>query len=213
MIGDLHIHSKYSFDSKMEPREILKRCQKLGMDMISITDHDSIKGSFCAKNYEKEFNISIIVGEEVKTDLGDIIGLNLNEEIKSRNWREVLEEIKSQGGTTMFPHPYRGHQNIEQIAEKVDIIEVFNSRSRKEANNKAAKLALKFKKIPVMGSDAHVYSELGNVIMNGRNIFDPDKTCKTKYSNKRQKVESYIIKDLKLKRYQHIPYDLARLII
>ena len=51
---DLHIHSKYSFDSIMSPKRIVKVAQDNGLDCIAITDHDSIKGGLEAKKYENE---------------------------------------------------------------------------------------------------------------------------------------------------------------
>lgn len=213
MIGDLHIHSKYSYDSLMEPRKILKLCKKRGYDVISITDHDSIKGAIEAKKYEREFGIKVIIGEERLTDAGDISGLNLKEEIKSRNWTEVLEEIKEQDGVTMLPHPFRGHKNIENIASKVDLIEIWNSRSGLEDNRRASDLATALKKPSVIGSDAHVYSEIGNAIMVFNDVFDSDKDFKFKYSKKYQKGFSYIIKDIKLRKFHKIPFHLLRLVI
>ncbi len=197
----------------MEPLKIMKICKKIGLDAISITDHNTIKGSINAKKYEKEFGIEVLIGEEVKTNLGDIIGLNLNEEIKCRNYLEVLDEIKDQGGVSIFPHPFRGHKNIEMISDKVDLIEVFNSRSNIYENQKSMDLALKFNKPPVAGSDAHVYSEIGNSIMNFNTIFDHHKYIQFKNSTNYQKVVSYIIKDVKLYKLHKIPIHIIRLVL
>lgn len=212
--GDIHIHSKYSYDSVMEPYNILKLCDKFGFDVLSITDHDSIEGSLIAKKHGAEFGIKVLIGEERKTDCGDIIGLNLNEEINSYNWIEVIEEIKNQGGISIFPHPFRGHNKIEKIAQYVDIIETFNSRSSIDENNKALNLALKFNKPSVAGSDAHVYSELGNSIIDCDDFFTYDKNIIANiYSNKLQKVESYLIKDIRLQAYHKVPMHLMRLVL
>lgn len=211
--ADFHIHSKYSYDSIMEPLKIMKICRKLGFDVISITDHNTIKGSINAKKYEKKIGVKVFIGEEVKTDLGDIIGLNLNEEIKSRSFFEVIEEIKDQGGISIFPHPFRGHKDIEMISDKVDLIEAFNSRSNIYENQKSLDLALKFNKPPVAGSDAHVYSEIGNSIMDFNKIFDHHKYIQYTYSKNYQKVMSYIIKDIKLYKFHKIPIHMVRLVL
>jgi predicted metal-dependent phosphoesterase TrpH len=195
----------------MEPYRIMTICKKMGIDTISITDHDSIKGALNAKKYENDFGIEVLIGEEKKTDCGDIIGLNITEEIKSYNWIEVVEEIKDQGGICVFPHPFRGHQNIDEIAQRVDFIEIFNSRGNAQSNKQALELALKFNKPHVVGSDAHLYSELGNSIMLFDDFFSNTENIVTCYSNKKQKVESYLIKDIKLKKYHKIPQHLMRL--
>lgn len=211
--GDLHIHSKYSFDSIMDPRKILKYCKKLDFDIVSITDHNSIKGSLDAKKYEKEFGIRVIIGEEVKTDSGDIIGLNLNDELKSRNWIEVIEEIKEQDGISIFPHPFRGHKNIEGIASKVDIIEVFNSRSTPNENQMSMELADKNNKPIFVGSDAHIYSEIGNTFMEFEDFYSENKSFYVNYAKKNQKLRSYIVRDIKLHNYYKIPYHILRMFL
>ncbi len=213
MIGDLHIHSMYSYDSLMDPKKILKKCKKKGYNTISITDHNSIKGSLEAKKYEKEFGISVVIGEEILTDIGDVIGLYLNQEIRNRDWIEVLGEIKAQGGVCVLPHPFRGHKNIWEVAQKVGVIEILNSHSTLAENRKALYLATKLNKPVVVGSDAHLYSEIGNAFMKFNSIFDSNKEFEFRYSKKYQKAISSIIKDIKTQKFYKIPFHLARMII
>ena len=196
----------------MEPRQILKMCKKFGFDTVSITDHDSIKGSVAAKKYEKEFGIKVFIGEERKTDCGDIIGVDLSEEIKSKNCMEVIEEIEDQGGISILPHPFRDHINIENVARRVDVIEIFNSRNIVGANDEALDLALRYNKPSVTGSDAHVYSEIGNSIMDFDDTFTCHEYITTNYSTKKQMVESYLVKDIKLHKYYKIPIHIMRLV-
>ena len=81
---DLHIHSKYSFDSLLTVEKIIKTAEKKKMDGIAICDHDSLKGGLMAKKVKTD--LIVIPGEEIKTDFGEIIGYFLNEEIKSNNF-------------------------------------------------------------------------------------------------------------------------------
>lgn len=161
MIFDLHIHSKYSFDSILEPKKIIKVAKKRGLHGVAITDHNTIKGGLEAKKINKDQHFLVIVGSEISTEISDISGLFLSKEIKSRNSIEVIEEIKEQGGLVVLPHPYRGHKLSEKIVKRVDAIEVFNARSNKENNKKAVKLAEKYNKPIIAGSDAHFASEIG----------------------------------------------------
>jgi len=163
MIADFHIHSKYSYDSILSPRTILKVAKKQGLNAIAITDHDTIKGGVETQKINTDKDFLVIVGSEVNTEIGDLIGLNLNEEIKSKNSIEVIEEIKAQGGYVILPHPYRGHKLNEHIIENSDAIEVFNGRSTREQNMKALELAKKYFKPFIAGSDAHFASEIGMV--------------------------------------------------
>ena len=162
-VADFHIHSRYSHDSLMHPEKILNKAKKQGLDAVAITDHNTIKGGLEGKKYEQKCGVRVIVGSEVESDAGDIIGLNLFEEIKSRAWRDVINEIREQGGVVVLPHPYRSHQYISDIGKAVDFIEVWNSRSTPEQNAQALKLASDLNKPALMGSDAHQYQEIGNV--------------------------------------------------
>jgi predicted metal-dependent phosphoesterase TrpH len=167
---DLHIHSKHSYDSFLNPEKIIKIAKRNGLDGIAITDHNTIKGGIEALKVNDEEEFQVIVGAEIKTEYDDIIGLFLNEEIRTRRFEEVIEEIKSNGGLSVLPHPYRKYKFPEEIVDKVDIVEAFNSRSKKEGNEMAYELAKKFKKPMTAGSDAHLGFEIGR----GRTIVNSE---------------------------------------
>lgn len=162
MIADFHIHSHYSYDSLNPPRLILKIARKKGLDTVAITDHNTTKGGTDAAKHAKDIGIDVIIGEEVLTDIGDIIGLYLSHDIISKNYIDVINEIHNQGGIVIFPHPYRGHKMINDVAEHVDIIEIWNGRGTIEQNISAAKLAEQYNKPAVIGSDAHLPIEVGS---------------------------------------------------
>jgi len=88
---DLHIHSKYSSDGVLDPEKIVKIAAKRGLNGVAITDHNTIIGGLKAKNYETE-DFKVIVGSEISTERGEIIGLFLKEEIKPGNVQEVILE-------------------------------------------------------------------------------------------------------------------------
>lgn len=163
LIADFHIHSKYSHDSLMSPAGIVKTARKAGLTCIAITDHDTIRGSKEAGKAGKKYGISVITAAEIKTDCGDIIGLYLNEEIRERQWQEVIHTIREQGGIAVLPHPYRDHREIETLAREVDFIETWNSRSSPAENARSIELATVLGKKRIMGSDAHLPAEIGLV--------------------------------------------------
>ncbi len=166
---DLHIHSKYSYDSLATPKRIIKIAKKLGLKGIAITDHDTIKGAVEASKIAKD--IEIIIGSEIKTEKGDVIGLFLEEEIISRRFEEVVDEIKDQNGFVILPHPYKTFDYVpDSILNKIDAIEILNGRISHELNNKAQKLAYDKKILFTGGSDAHLAKNVGSIVT----IFDED---------------------------------------
>ena len=158
---DLHAHSKYSYDSFMSVEKILEMAKKKGLDGIAVTDHNTMKGGVEALKINEDKDFQVIVGAEIKTEYGDIVGLFLGEEIRARRFEEVIEEIKSQGGLSVLAHPYRQYNNPEEIVDRVDLVEAFNARSKKEDNKRAYELAKRFKKSMTGGSDAHLGFEIG----------------------------------------------------
>ncbi len=164
---DLHIHSRYSSDSILEPEKIAKTAVKRGLDGIAITDHNTIKGGLKAKKYETE-DFTVIVGSEISTERGEIIGLFLEKEVKSKDVQEVIFEIKDQNGIIIIPHPFdelrhSAFHPAEEDVEFIDCIEGFNSRCiHQKYNEKAAEFGTKHGLAITAGSDAHFSNEIGN---------------------------------------------------
>lgn len=166
--ADLHVHTRYSKDSISLPEEIVQHCLKIGINCLAVTDHDSIAGALETKRIAP---FKVIVGEEILTNSGEIIGYFLKEEIQPHlSPEETVELIKAQGGLVCIPHPCDclrpqsrlRRRALERIMSKVDLIEVFNSRtllSRDAAH--ARELAQKYKLPGTVGSDAHVIQEVG----------------------------------------------------
>ena len=158
--ADLHIHSKYSHDSYSKIEEILKVAKGKKLDVIAITDHEEFDGANIAEKLAE--NILIVKGQEINTEFGDIIGLFLKKRIDSKNFKEVIKEIRNQKGLVILPHPAKFHILIEDVVKNIDIVEAFNSRIGKEENEMGRILAEKLKKPFIAGSDAHFLFEIGN---------------------------------------------------
>ena len=169
---DFHIHSKYSFDSILSPKRILKRAKKVGLSGIAITDHDTIRGGLETYKINENRTFTVIIGCEINTEVGDIIGLFLNDEIKSRDSIEVIDEIREQEGVVVLPHPFKSHNLNEELIRSVDLIEGINGRTSLEKNLMAQDLARKYNLPMIAGSDAHFGLEIGRVetIINGSEI-------------------------------------------
>jgi len=164
---DMHVHTSCSPDSLLHIDRLLETCDYHGIDCVAVTDHDTIKG---ALKLHKLAPSRIIVGEEIHTTSGEIAGLFLEEKIQP--WLspiETVERIKEQDGLVYLPHPFDGMRSavldkraIDEIWEKIDIVEVFNSRNAfRRTNRKASKFAEEKDICSGAGSDAHTRYELG----------------------------------------------------
>jgi predicted metal-dependent phosphoesterase TrpH len=163
---DMHVHTRYSRDSRSGVAELIKRARKF-LDGIAITDHNTMKGVQEARKLSKGFRI--VAGEEVMTDRGEVMGYMLNEEIKSRNLMSVIDEIRCQGGLLSIPHPFDTIRSesldgaaLRKVLRKIDFIEV-NGRSLPSHNKKAVEFASEHSIPLVGGSDAHFVGEVGKV--------------------------------------------------
>jgi len=165
---DLHIHTNNSFDSITRPESIIRRAEKLNLDIIAITDHNSIDNALRVKEIASKLNskVRVIIGEEISTDKGEIIGLFLENCISPGKFQTVIEAIKSQGGIVYLPHPFKRSELIKtEIIKEIDIIEVWNARSNYEQNYKGLIFAIRHGKLMACGSDSHLISELGRCRM------------------------------------------------
>lgn len=208
--GDFHIHSRYSYDSNIPPEAILRKASELGMNAVSITDHETMRGSLEARKLAPRYSIEVWPGMEIATTAGDVIGIGLREEVRARDWEEVIDEIRDQGGTAILPHPFRGHRTVDELAARVDLIEVFNGHDRPENVVRSAELARQHGKPGIAGSDAHVLSEIGNAINEFDDLMSPEKEYITRSSNRFERTCSYLIKDVKRMQYHRIPLDMTR---
>lgn len=169
---DLHVHTAYSSDSLTRCEDVVTWAQRRGMGALAITDHNTIAG---ALEVQKISPIPIIVGEEIRTQRGEIIGLFLGEAIPPHlTPRETVRRIHEQGGLVYIPHPLdRARQGsalgfgaLMEIVECVDAIEVLNARIHFPLDNaRAARLAECYGLRQGAGSDAHQGSEIGNAYM------------------------------------------------
>lgn len=199
---DFHIHSYYSYDSLSSINAIYKYAKKRNLTGFAITDHNTLKGAIKASSYNSE--IYAIIGEEISTDQGDIIGLFLNEEIQPGDYRTVIEKIREQDGLVVLPHPFKKNRDpLPDLIADVDLIEVLNGRVSQEANNLALDLAKTEGFERIGGSDAHLTYEVGRIqTIFHQEISDMDDIRKLLKENKTQVIGT------ESSPYVHIPSAL-----
>jgi len=165
-----------------ESEEVLGRAAEVGLDVVAVTDHNEIAGGLEALALAERYGVRVIVGEEVKTSEGEVIGLFLTERIPGGlTFAETIAEIKRQGGIVYVPHPFdRMHMVPGSLLLKanltdVDVIEVFNSRIAYPGfNERAVRFAERHRVPAAAGSDAHVLAGLGTALTGMGEFTGPD---------------------------------------
>lgn len=165
---DLHSHTMWSGDSTTTPDEVEEAVVASGLDVLCITDHNAIRG---ATELADRLPCRVIVGEELRTHAGEIIGLFLTERIPMGIApAEAAQVIRAQGGVVYVPHPFdpmrrnMAEPALYELANAglLDAVEVLNAKtSLRSLNERAAQFAAEFGLAAGAGSDAHVPNALG----------------------------------------------------
>jgi len=159
-----HLHSRHSFDSILSASRILAKARALQIGALMVTDHDTLGGSLDTKRLSQGNPAFVVLAAEYKSEKGDIIGLFLKEEIRSRESDVIVRQIHEQGGLVVLPHPFKAHKLDEQLLSSIDIVETYNSRCSREENNMAVRLAEERMLPGIAGADAHCAAELSAAI-------------------------------------------------
>lgn len=165
---ELHVHTCFSPDSLMSLQQLADTCKRKRIDCIAITDHNTIQGAVAFKKHFSD--IKVIIGEEISTAEGEIIGYFMQQGIKpGLSAASTIAAIKEQGGLVCVPHPFDRRRSgvlkesaLQQNLEQIDILEGFNARNLSDSANCAAfRFAQAHHKVTSVGADAHTYQELG----------------------------------------------------
>ncbi len=192
--ADLHIHSNFS-DADMNIDEILSYVEtKTNLDVIAITDHDTMDGCYEAKKLmqERPYRFELILGEEITTEEGHIVGLFLKEPIGSGlSAKETLKKIRSQNGIAIAAHPFYhskmkhskyatmdgiGATSLVKNNKLIDAVEIVNATPTLSDENLGASILNKtlLFNAEVGSSDAHIVEAIGMgyTLFEGRTVQD-----------------------------------------
>lgn len=168
---ELHSHTYHSTDSLLSPARLLEICDRKGIDHIAITDHNSTAGAFQAAAIDGE---RVIIGEEIKTTKGELLGYFLQEEIPpGLSPEDTISRLRDQGAFISVSHPFDhtrsgswAEDDLRQILPLVDAIETYNARTwTDDPNTRALTLALETNLLQTAGSDAHIPYEVGRTLL------------------------------------------------
>jgi hypothetical protein len=164
---ELHCHTYHSADSLMRPARLVELCRRRGLQRLAVTDHNSIAGAQEAAALDPEL---VIVGEEIETTEGELLGYFLQEQLPAGlTPAEAIARLRDQGALISVSHPCDRFRHgawepeaLRRILPLVDALEVFNARTLMGADNRAAEhIAAGAGLLATAGSDAHAYVEVG----------------------------------------------------
>jgi predicted metal-dependent phosphoesterase TrpH len=178
--ADIHTHTRcsgfgsYSFlhfpESVTEPAKAVEAARRKKLDILCITDHNTIKGAIIAKKHAAA--VEVVTGEEISSADGEILALFIQEEIKPMLCApETIDRIHDQGGVAVAAHPFSPH--CPSLGKKIcylklDGVEVFNAYHRDAYSNLMAQTLSPGKLARLGSSDAHSIDMIGN----GYTIFE-----------------------------------------
>jgi len=170
--AEFHCHSIYSSDSLVRVEALLAACCQKHIDKVAITDHNCLEGALRAQELDPK---RVIVGEEIQTTQGEILGYFVREEIPAGlEPLEVIGRLKDQGAFISVAHPFDANRDgthwqpgtLEAMVPHLDAFETFNARCvRPVYNDKAQAFARAHNLREIAGSDAHSTFELGRATM------------------------------------------------
>ena len=178
MVIDLHVHTiRGASDSTLTPSDAVAEAKRIGLDGVCLTEHGSTwdRGDrYELENLARQYDLVVIRGTEVATDLGHIVVFGLDGYIRgiyrAEELRRVVDEV---GGFMIAAHPFRMSSmaaNLFQAVERalsrplfslVHELEVLNGACSSSENLFALKVARRLGMRGTGGSDAHSAHGLG----------------------------------------------------
>jgi hypothetical protein len=176
-LADLHIHTIYSFDGTASVPAVLKRAQRVGLDVIAITDHHEVTGARKAVELAPNYGIEVIPGIEITTAEGDLLALNVTQKVeRGLPLIETVLKVGELGGFCIAPHPMTGGIGMKSlgaysilkalrdpdVARILIAIESYNATTiDKMSNHYARILANRLNITQIASSDAHILETIG----------------------------------------------------
>jgi predicted metal-dependent phosphoesterase TrpH len=174
--ADLHLHTTAS-DGWPTPAKLVDHAARMvGLNVIAVTDHDTIEGALRAADFaaRRARKLHIVVGEEVSSNDGHIVGLFLQHRVApGMSAAATVHAIHEQGGLAIAAHPFWRTQRrvrsgaahgVGWLAAELDFdaIEVENATPGFYVFNQLAhRLNLGLGAAEVGCSDAHIVDAVG----------------------------------------------------
>lgn len=174
----IHIHTDYSYDSDISLETLAGLLADEQFGCVAVTDHDTLDG---ARGLRNMTDANVVVGEEVTTRDGHVIGLFLEEHVRpGMSARDTARAIRDQGGLVFLPHPFVkllgcGVCDVAwQLIDLIDAVEVNNAQNLLAGPDRAAERFAEQTGLPkYVGSDSHMKMSLAPCYQHIRSFDGP----------------------------------------
>jgi len=176
---DPHVHTLAS-DGIHDVEMMIRAAIDKGLDAVGIADHERMDAAVAGQAMAeyRGWPIEVIVGEEISTRGGHLLGLYMKRRI--RPWYslgDTIAKVHEQGGLAIIAHPLPPYPlcasegAIRKLMDEADPIyhpdglEGFNpTTARMRASRRAPALAEELGLAATGGSDAHRASNVGSTV-------------------------------------------------
>ncbi|MFB6252744.1 MAG: CehA/McbA family metallohydrolase [Halobellus sp.] len=162
---DPHLHTVASYDGHTTPEQLLDTAERVGLDAVVVTDHDTVEGAHVAKTLAAGRDIVAVVGCEVSTADGHLLTIGVDDAPEpGRPLPATAQSVRDAGGLAVVPHPFQRsrHGARGDAIRAVDGIEVHNAHTVLNIrNSQARRFAVRHRHQMFGGSDAHRPENVG----------------------------------------------------
>src|SRR5437773_2303600 len=167
---DLHNHTRYSPDSRVDPAALVGVARKIRLAGIAITDHNSV-GAIAAAEAAADRDFLVIPAIEVSTRSGHVLGYGIREVIpRDLSVSETADRIVALGGVPVAAHPFRFWSGLGPVAvaeTTFPAYETCNGRTLRRGDLRARALARERKPGETGGRDRHFLRAVAKAVTVG----------------------------------------------
>jgi predicted metal-dependent phosphoesterase TrpH len=207
MLIDLHTHTRpLSWDSYLDPNELIERSKKAGLDGICLSEHDYFWEPEEVAKLARKHNYLVLPAIEINTEDGHMLCYGLEKYVYGMHRSfELHEHIEAAGGVMVAAHPYRRQmpwnmkdEDYEDALERAArnpaygwcaALERVNGRGSVKENTFAARLCDFMNKPGTAGTDSHQTSDIGR--------------CATEFSRRITDLED-LVEELRTGRFRAV---------